>query len=767
MPSRTRHFLPIVMAVSVAMLFPFAARGQEREQPGHSIGKVSVLGHLILMELNSGALGQQNLFNLDQRTLRFTPDGSGYRVENLPLDWDADFGAQIKNPNVALHNFSFPFSGKTWDSISVGVTGSIRFGPPAPPAFGEGPPPGFTPRDFGGVSIARFDQLSEGAGNLVNTVPAICVFFKPRMSGDRYAKELDDRVVVTWDLTEPWGNIQDFTWTKTVNQFQAVLYKDGVIEMSYKQLAAKDAIIGVYPLVSGDSEQTLGTLSANAGSTSAPANVNLQKLHLSVVDDLFLKVTFETSGPVLPEGDPGVSGIAYRVHFSARPTSSAASAAGAAPATADWTVFGFAPRRANSTRGSRYVAFGPGVLRHVATSGNTISIQGLLPSPLRNAREIIVSADTAAASENSQHIVAEISAKPVTLMGLHNPEVHFSSLKPNAGPFPVVYEAFHYYNLPNNRDLSCTVIKALGDKFDFLVYYSDFRVDNQEAGTPSDGPFGSTGPKVTGIGNEQTPQGLASYCTPGRFQWAFVQPVYSGAIQAQAYPPADAPVGDSHDITFYQKQLAEISPNAKMPPYMYAMSQIGHELGHRWAASLAAKVGDETIQLGDPYHWLMGVQAPVPFPYIRPTEASIMGGGVWQDNFDGTYTQLDDNYYVPATGYGYLDLYAMGLISPAEVPDFFLLRNFKLAGTDANGHRIFKADRTKITIQDVIAAEGPRTPDVEHSQRQFNTGMVIIVQHGLKPSERLINETNGIREQWMKYFSIATGRRASMTTNPN
>ncbi|MGC1935380.1 MAG: hypothetical protein WA681_10210, partial [Candidatus Acidiferrales bacterium] len=105
--------------------------------------------------------------------------------------------------------------------------------------------------------------------------------------------------------------------------------------------------------------------------------------------------------------------------------------------------------------------------------------------------------------------------------------------------------------------------------------------------------------------------------------------------------------------------------------------------------------------------------------------------------------------------------------TPIEVPDFFLLRNMKPVGHDADGHLIVKADRTKITIQDVIAAEGPRMPDVDHSQRQFNTGMVIIVQHGLKPSPSLIKETNGIRKQWMQYFSIATGRRASMTANPN
>ena len=74
-----------------------------------------------------------------------------------------------------------------------------------------------------------------------------------------------------------------------------------------------------------------------------------------------------------------------------------------------------------------------------------------------------------------------------------------------------------------------------------------------------------------------------------------------------------------------------------------------------------------------------------------------MGGGDWQDNLDGTYTQLDDDYYVPATGWSYLDLYLMGLVSAAEVPEFFILRSLVPAGKDTNGHPIFKADRTKVT----------------------------------------------------------------------
>jgi hypothetical protein len=309
------------------------------------------------------------------------------------------------------------------------------------------------------------------------------------------------------------------------------------------------------------------------------------------------------------------------------------------------------------------------------------------------------------------------------------------------------------------------VIKALGDKFDFLAYYSDFRVDNQEAGTPSTGPLGGgpSGGSVTGIGANQ--RGLDTYCTAGRFQWQFVQPVYSGSNQMQERPPEGVTDSNTHNVATYDHQLGERWPDSKMPPYNYAISQIGHEMGHRWGAFVSAKVKDETFPLA-PTHWARGLQAPVAFPYQRPSEASAMGGGVWQDNLDGTYTQLDDDYYVPATGWSYLDLYLMGLIAPSEVPDFFMLRNLVAAGKDTNGHAIFKADRTKVTIQDVIAVEGPRLPDVDHSQKKFNTGMVVIVEHGAKPSKELIERTNGIRERWIDYWTTTTGHRSSMTTSP-
>jgi len=728
------------------LLHPALAHAQ-LDVPGHPIGKISTGGNLIVMELEDGALGKANFFDLAGRTLRFSPEGSRYRVENGALQWDPDFGPEFTSADVTLHQFAFPFSGKNWNSFLVGETGTISFDTPEG-AKGPGP----RGRDRG-ISIGRFDPLADAADALANTVPAICVFFKPRMSGPHYVKELPDRVVVTWDLTEPFGNIQDFTWFKTINRFQVVLRRNGSIEMSYNQLAAKDAIVGVYPLLSNAVEKPLATIGAEPHPTVA-AHLDVRNLKLSVVDNLLLKVTLETRGPVLPEGNPALEGITYRVFFDAHlplPTS-----ADAAHPSAVWTV------RGNEWPGhaSRYFAFGPGLSRNVKTSGNTIMMEGLLPAELRGAEQVAIYAE-AVAPGNPEQIVERLSPHVVRLSGIVNPDVHFSSLTPKDGPFVIVYESFHYLALPNPQDLSCTVIKALGDKFDFLAYYSDFRIDNQEAGTPSDGPLGGN---VTGIGPTQ--QDLESYCSQGRFQWEYVQPVYVGSNQMQEYPPQGAPVGTDHDITIYAHQLGEGSPNGRMLPYNYAMSQLGHEMGHRWAAFVSAKVNGETIPLG-PVHWARGLQAEAAFPYQRPTEASAMGGGVWQDNFDGTYTQLDDDYYVPATGYSHLDLYLMGLISAAEVPDFFILKNLVPVGKDTNGHPIFKAERTKVTIQDVIAVEGPRLPDVDHSQRKFNTGIVVIVEHGKKPSRELIDRANGIHLQWIDYWATTTGHRASMTVNPH
>jgi hypothetical protein len=728
-----------------------SAHAQGRQEAGRSIGAISTQGDLIVMTLDEGALGKADLFDLTHRTLRFTPDGSRYRVENLPVRWDPDFGPEMTGSQAALKNFAFPFSDKTWSSFSVGVTGSMTFGEPAAGGGRGG--------RGGGISVDRFAELQEAGHTLINTVPAISVFFKPRMSGTRYLKELDDRVVITWSLTEPVGGVQDMTWTPTVNRFQAVLRKDGSIEMSYDDVAAKDAIVGIYPLVTAGVEKEIATITGQENPSVAP-HLNLKSVKLTSVDGLFLKATIETSGPVLPENDPGIAGIAYRLCLNVRKP--VGDCTPDTHADAIWTVQAGGGRGGRAGGGLRYNASGAGIVPGVKIAGNTISIQGTLPAEFKAGDPIFVSA---ASQASGTPTVDKIAPHPVKLNGLGSPAVDLSTVKKEDGPFAVAFEAFHYMKPPRAVDLTCTVIKALGDKFDMLAYYSDFRIDNPEAGTSSSGPLGGgpTGGAVTGIAANQ--RNLASYCSQGRFQWQFIQPVYVGSNQMQERPPAGSTDTNTHNIAVYDHQLGERWPDGHMPPYDYAMSQIGHEMGHRWSAFVSAKVNGDIIPLG-PTHWARGLQAQVAFPYQRPVEASAMGGGVWQDNFDGTFTQLDDDYYVPATGWSYLDLYLMGLIAPSEVPDFFILRNLVPSGRDANGHPIFKADRTKVTIQDVIAVEGPRLPDVDHSQKQFNTGMVVVVEHGKAPSKELIQRTNAIRERWIDYWSTTTGHRSSMTATP-
>ncbi len=560
------NVLLVILGISSLSCAAYAQRFQE---PGKSLGTISVKGNLIVMTLDEGVLGKANLFDLAHHTLRFTPDGSRYRVENLPLQWDSEFGPAMSDSHATLKSFEFPFSGKSWNTFSVGMTGSMTFGEPSAGVGGRGGQrgPGGAGNRSGGISVDRFAELAEAAPQLINTVAAISVFFKPRLSGTRYLKELDDRAVITWSLTEPVGGVQDMTWTPTVNRFQAVLHKDGTIDLSYEDVHAEDAIVGIYPMVTAGSEKEIGTVSG-AEKTSVASNLNIKSVKLTALDGLFLKATIETYGPVLAESDPKIAGIGYRICFDEKKPTGACTQNSSA--TTVWNIVGFAGGRGGGRLGGspRYIASGTGISPAVKVDGNTISVQGTLPAGYKDGDQIFVSVSAlspgaAPASDGTPSpapqpvTVDQVPAHPVKLAGLINAAADLSSLKKQDGPFPVVYEAFHYMKPPRAMDLTCTVINALGDKFDMLAYYSDFRIDNPEAGTSSTGPLGGgpDGGAVTGIGANQ--RNLASYCTKGRFQWQFIQPVYVGANQMQEYPPADLKEGESHNIGFYMHQLQE------------------------------------------------------------------------------------------------------------------------------------------------------------------------------------------------------------------
>ena len=734
-----------LVAVGGCMVCALLLNAQGGFGSGHSIGKVTTQGNLVVLTLNKDVLGEAHLFDLAHRTLHFTPGAAGYRIENGPEHWDPQFGTALSGSSITLNSFGFPFSGKVWNKLSVGMTGSI--------VFGDGPAKSKEDRE-GGLTVDRFAELAEAGPSLVNIMPAISAFFKPRLSGKRYVKELPDRVVITWDLSEPVGGIQDMTWTPTTNRFQAVLFKNGSIDLSYDEVHAEDAIVGVYPVLKGKAERVLADLPVPS---SAP--VALTDVRLTTSDGVVLKAML-TTRDLQPIGHgTAQAGLSFRVCISHAPNARCD-----LEDDVQWTA-----QRSSHDEGPNatphYYAYGSGVTHAVEVAGTTMTLQGTLPAGFKPGDLVFVSVHMNGAGTGKTEVEA-LSPHAVKLRAVSSPAVTFSSIKKAEGPFPVAYEVFHYMHPPRAEDLTCSVIQALGDKFDMLAYYSDFRIDNPEAGTSSTGPLGGgpAGGAVIGIGAEQ--ENLAGFCTKGRFQWQFIQPVYVGANQMQEYPPDGLNEANKHNVAGYTGELEERTDNGKIPPYDYAISQIGHEMGHRWSAFVSAKVHGEVIPLG-PTHWARGLQAQVAFPYQRPTEASAMGGGVWQDNFDGTFTQLDDDYYVPATGWSYLDLYLMGMISPAEVPDFFLLRNLLPTGHDVNGHLVVKADRTRVTINDVIAQEGPRLPAVREAQKKFNTGMVVVVEQGKTPSPELIKAVTGIRERWIDYWTTTTGHRSTMTADPH
>jgi hypothetical protein len=537
-----------------------------RQVPGKKIGTIKTLGDIVHLELDEGVI-THNPFDLDKRTIRFTPARGGFRADNLSLQWEAATGSPLQGNDVRLTKFQFPFSGRNWDAMTVSVTGLITFG-----------------GGYNDLGLGRFVHLQSVGQDIVNKVPLIAAFLKQRMNGTRFVNELDDRVVITWDTSEPTSGQQDVTFTRTPHHYQAVLHRDGRVDLSYQEVTARDAVVGVY---------------------TVPA--------------------------------------------------------GGAPATKSTDL---------------------------------------------------------------------------------------SSVKPTDAARPVVFEAFHHYSLPGSSNMACTVIQALGDRFDFMVWYSDFRVDDQEAGTRS---VGDIGQKVSGLGPRMDiGLRLQDYCSRDRLQVTWYQPVWIGSVQAQ-----------------------EKHPDGRYAGYNMAVAQIGHELAHRWSTRTRAIVNGETIELRGPHdpwgmsgatHWPGSVSTPVPFPFSRPVEASIMGGAHWKDNGDGTFTQLATGTMNPASGFSYLELYLMGFLPASKVPDFFILRNQRPAGRTPEGNTIVAADKTLITIQDVIAHNGPRVPSFEHSPKAYNTAMVAVTLKGRQPSAAMLSQLEGIANAWKGYWSKVTGGVSTMAT---
>src|SRR5262245_48614460 len=83
-----------------------------KQVAGRKVGNITTRGEIIQLELDEKVIADQHLFDLDRRTIRFTPANGGFRTENMNLQWDAATGSALQENTVRLTRFAFPFSGR-------------------------------------------------------------------------------------------------------------------------------------------------------------------------------------------------------------------------------------------------------------------------------------------------------------------------------------------------------------------------------------------------------------------------------------------------------------------------------------------------------------------------------------------------------------------------------------------------------------------------------------------------------------------------------
>jgi hypothetical protein len=148
------------------------------------------------------------------------------------------------------------------------------------------------------------------------------------------------------------------------------------------------------------------------------------------------------------------------------------------------------------------------------------------------------------------------------------------------------------------------------------------------------------------------------------------------------------------------------------------------------------------------------------------TDHMLAGWGHWAGELDDDRSCMDYDTYdwqeelnnrfrrVSLTSdqrdYCTLDLYLMGLLGPHEVGDFSLLSN--IAPVAGN---LYTANEKRLTIQNIIWAEGARNPSVATSQKLFKNAFVLLTKN-LAEAHDLVDQIDRLRLEFETDFHEAT-----------
>lgn len=244
---------------------------------------------------------------------------------------------------------------------------------------------------------------------------------------------------------------------------------------------------------------------------------------------------------------------------------------------------------------------------------------------------------------------------------------------------------------------------------DFISVWTDFPMDQNDFETL----FLIGGNDVTGIGLEQAygGDGTRKFSTPG---------LRSILLH--------------NDVMALGKRAALQSSSVDgFGQYLFLL-----ELSHNWGPDLKVPASADGggpgpgELIGFDFHWSF---------FLDP--GGPAGGNLWNDDGDGGSFTVSGQT-AKGVKYSMLDLYMMGLASKEEVPPFGVLENVVVPPTPTDpffqgpmsaqsfpwfGSTPYTVQATKrtITIDDVIAANGPRTPDVSTSPKSWTLGVVLLL----------------------------------------
>lgn len=187
------------------------------------------------------------------------------------------------------------------------------------------------------------------------------------------------------------------------------------------------------------------------------------------------------------------------------------------------------------------------------------------------------------------------------------------------------------------------------------------------------------------------------------------------------------------------------------------LTVLAHEAGHLFLsyASVRDPVRPDSLPLlgRQSAHWA----------FTFNSEASVMEGNRIEDQGPGARPRFRTTGTVE--GFAPLDQYLMGLRAPEEVPPTFLVEEATVSPLRAPEVGVgFDGRRREVTVDEIAAIEGRRTPDVTVSQKRFRFAFVLIAPAGQTVSADAVAQVDEYRRRFEPYFAQATSRRGVAET---